>query len=171
VNVGLDGKFATWAGTVLDRARPIAVIAEPGREREAVTRLARIGFDRVAGVLTGGMAALAARPDLVAQGPRTTARALSESLAGPHAPLVVDVRTDAERAEGFIAGSLHLPLAQWPRRAAEIPAGRPVALYCAGGYRSSVAASLLRAAGRTGVADLVGGFSAWREEGLPEARP
>lgn len=171
LNVGLDGKFAAWAGTVLDRARPIVVIADPGREREAVTRLARIGFDRVAGVLGGGMAALAGRPDLVAETPRTTARALAERLGAADAPLVVDVRTDAERSDGFVAGSLHLPLSQWPRRAAEIPAGRPVAVYCAGGYRSSVAASLLRAAGRAGVTDLVGGFSAWREEGLPEARP
>jgi glyoxylase-like metal-dependent hydrolase (beta-lactamase superfamily II)/rhodanese-related sulfurtransferase len=168
LNVGIDGKFATWAGTVLDRAREIIVVADPGREREAVTRLARIGFDRVAGVLDGGMAALDGRPELVAETPRTTARALAERL---DAPVVVDVRTDAERADGFVAGSLHLPLSQWPRRMAEIPTGRPVAVYCAGGYRSSIAASLLRAAGRDGVTDLVGGFAAWREEGLPEARP
>ena len=171
LNVGLDGKFATWAGSVLDRARPAFVIAEPGRERETVTRLARVGFDRVAGVLDGGMAALAARPDLVAETPRTTARALSERLGKPDAPVVVDVRTDAERADGFVPGSLHLPLAGWPRRLAEVPAGRPVAVYCAGGYRSSVAASLLRAAGRGDVTDVIGGFAAWREEGLPESRP
>jgi len=82
----------------------------------------------------------------------------------------VDVRTPAERAEGFVAGSLHLPLSQWPKRLAEVPADRPVAVYCAGGYRSSIAASLLRAAGRADVTDLVGGFAAWREEGLPEAK-
>jgi len=171
LNVGLDGKFATWAGTVLDRSRPALLIAEPGREREAVTRLARIGFDRVAGVLNGGMAELAARPDLIAETPRTTARALAERLGAPEPPLVVDVRTDAERADGFVPGSLHVPLAQWPRRMSEIPAGRPVAVYCAGGYRSSVAASLLRAAGRKDVTDVVGGFAAWREEGLAEAKP
>jgi glyoxylase-like metal-dependent hydrolase (beta-lactamase superfamily II) len=171
LNVGLDGKFATWAGSVLDRARPVVVIAEPGREREAVTRLARVGCDTVAGVLAGGMAALAASPELVEETPRTTARALAERLAAPEAPLVVDVRTDAERAEGFVLGSLHLPLSQWPRRMAEVPAGRPVAVYCAGGYRSSVAASLLRAAGRRNVTDMIGGFAAWREEGLKESRP
>ena len=121
-----------------------------------------MGVDRVAGVLKGGMRALDARPDLVARTPRLTARALAERLAGKDAPLVVDVRTDAERAAGFVAGSLHLPLAQWPRRLAEVPKGRPVAVYCAGGYRSSIAASLLRAAGHADVADLVGGFGAWR---------
>ncbi len=171
LNVGLDGKFATWAGTMLDRARPVAVIAEPGREREAVTRLARVGVDRVAGVLDGGMGALAGRPDLIAETPRTTARALAERMAAPDAPLVVDVRTDGERADGAIAGSLHLPLARWPTKMPELPAGRSVVVYCAGGYRSSLAASLLRAGGRKDVADLVGGFAAWREEGLPEAKP
>ncbi|MBI4060825.1 MAG: MBL fold metallo-hydrolase [Elusimicrobia bacterium] len=167
VNVGLDGKFAAWAGQVVDRERPLIVVAAAGREKESVLRLARVGLDRVAGVLRGGMLALDARPDLVVRAPRTTARALAERLKGPDAPVVVDVRTDAERAEGFIAGSLHLPLSRWPERVAEIPEGRPVAVYCAGGYRSSIAASLLRAAGRNDVADLVGGFAAWRDAALP----
>ncbi|MDE2511793.1 MAG: rhodanese-like domain-containing protein, partial [Elusimicrobia bacterium] len=171
LNVGLDGKFATWAGSVLDRTRPIVVIAEPGREREAVTRLARVGFDRVSGVLAGGMASLVARPDLVEETPRTTARALFERRDSTAAPVIVDVRTDAERAAGCVAGSLHLPLSQWPKRMAEVPAGRPVAVYCAGGYRSSIAASLLRAAGRPDVTDVIGGFAAWLEEGLDAEKP
>ncbi|MDE2510980.1 MAG: MBL fold metallo-hydrolase [Elusimicrobia bacterium] len=170
MNIGLDGKFATWAGSLLERTRPVVLVTDPGREREAVTRLARVGFDRVAGVLAGGMGSLAARPDLVEETPRTTARALAKRL-GADAPLVVDVRTDAERADGFVPGSLHLPLSQWPRRMSEIPEGRPVAVYCAGGYRSAIAASLLRAAGRRNVTDVVGGFAAWRKEGLPESRP
>ena len=115
------------------------------------------------------MSALSARPDLVARTPRTTARALAERLAGKDAPLVVDVRTDAERAGGFVAGSVHLPLAHWPKAVADIPKGRPVAIYCAGGYRSSIAASLLRASGRADVTDLVGGFAAWQDESLPTA--
>lgn len=167
VNIGLDGKFANWAGSVLDAGKPLVIVADAGREKESVLRLARVGVDRVAGVLKDGMRALDSRPDLVARTPRLTARALSERLAGKDAPLVVDVRTDAERAAGFVAGSVHLPLAQWPRRLAEVPKGRPVAVYCAGGYRSSIAASLLRAAGHAEVTDLVGGFGAWREESLP----
>ena len=166
VNVGLDGKFANWAGSVLASGKSVVVVAEPGREREAVVRLARVGLDAV-GALKGGMAALDGRPDLVARTPRLTARALSERLGKPGAPVVVDVRTDAERAGGFVAGSVHLPLAQWPKRLAEVPAGRPVAVYCAGGYRSSIAASLLRAAGRADVCDVIGGFGAWLEEELP----
>ncbi len=65
INIGLGGQFATWAGTVLDRAKPIVIIAEPGREQEAALRLGRIGFDHVKGYLSGGMASLADRPDLV----------------------------------------------------------------------------------------------------------
>ncbi|MDP3543620.1 MAG: MBL fold metallo-hydrolase [Elusimicrobiota bacterium] len=169
VNIGLDGKFANWAGSVLDAGIALVIVADPGREKESVLRLARVGIDRVAGVLKGGMRALDARPDLVARTPRVTARALAERLSGGNAPLVVDVRTDAERAAGFVAGSVHLPLAQWPRRLAEVPKGRPVAVYCAGGYRSSIAASLLRSAGHDDVTDLVGGFGAWREQSLPTA--
>jgi len=169
LNVGLDGKFANWAGSIVDREHPVIVLAAAGREKETVLRLFRVGIDRVAGVLRGGMLALDARPDLVGRSPRTTARALAERLAAPDAPLVVDVRTDAERAGGFVAGSLHLPLARWPRAAADVPRGKPVAVYCAGGYRSSIAASILRAAGHDDVTDLVGGFGAWREEALPEA--
>lgn len=167
VNIGIDGKFANWAGSVIDPERPIVVVADEGREKESVLRLARVGVDRVAGVLKGGMLALEERPDLVARTPRTTARALAERLAGKDAPIVVDVRTDAERAAGFVAGSLHLPLAQWPRRLAEVPKGKPIAVYCAGGYRSSIAASMLRFAGHKDVTDLVGGFTAWRDESLP----
>jgi len=167
LNVGLDGKFANWAGSMLDRERPIILIADVGREREAVTRLARVGFDRVAGALAGGMEALARRPDLLEETPRLTARALAERLASQEPPLVVDVRTDMERSEGFIAGSVHLPLAKWSEGVPKVPEGRAVAVYCAGGYRSSIAASRLRAAGRKDVADLVGGYSAWLEEDLP----
>jgi glyoxylase-like metal-dependent hydrolase (beta-lactamase superfamily II)/rhodanese-related sulfurtransferase len=161
VNIGLDGKFATWAGAVLDAGKALVLVAEPGREKEAATRLARVGIDRVAGALAGGMNALSTRPDLVAETRRTTALALSESLKSAAAPLVVDIRTPAERESGFIPASLHLPLSRWPHAMREIPAGRPVAVYCAGGYRSSIAASLLRREGRENVVDLVGGYAAW----------
>lgn len=169
VNVGIDGKFANWAGSILKKDAPIVVIAEPGREAETVTRLARVGFDRVAGVLDKGMAALAGRPDLVERTPRLTARTLSERIAANGAPLVVDVRTPGERETGFIAGSVFLPLSKWPAALKEVPAG-PVAIVCGGGYRSSIAASLLRGAGRTDVADVIGGMAAWREENLPESK-
>jgi len=91
INIGLGGQFATWSGTVLDRARPIVIIAEPGREGEAALRLGRIGFDHVKGYLQGGMESLAARPDLVWPTERVSALMVGEELAGEDPPLVLDI--------------------------------------------------------------------------------
>jgi hydroxyacylglutathione hydrolase len=167
LNVALSGKYATWAGSLLSRDEPIVVIAEEGGEEEAVMRLGRIGLDNVAGYLAGGMNALAAREDLVARTERITAPALAEWLGGKRpeagpAPLVIDVRSEAEHAGGHIAGSLNIPLPHLDERRGEIPAGRPVVVHCEGGYRSAIAASLLQKLGRRDVHDMVGGYKAWR---------
>ena len=172
LNIALNGKYATWAGSMLSHDRPIVVIAEEGGEEEAVMRLGRIGFDNVAGYLAGGMNALAARDDLVERTERITALALAEWLAGKRpdagaAPTVVDVRSAAEYAGGHIEGSLNIPLPHLDERMGEIPAGRPVAVHCEGGYRSAIAASLLQKQGRRDVHDIVGGYKAWRAAKLP----
>jgi hydroxyacylglutathione hydrolase len=172
LNIALAGKYATWAGSLLARDRPIVVIAEEGGEEEAVMRLGRIGFDNVAGFLAGGMNALAERGDLVERTERITAPALAEWLAGkrPDAgppPTVVDVRSAAEHAGGHIPGSVNIPLPHLDERIGEIPTGSPVAVHCEGGYRSAIAASLLQKLGRRDVHDLVGGYRAWRAAGSP----
>lgn len=167
INVGIQGKYATWCGTVLDHKHPIVVIAENGKEAEAVMRLGRIGFDNVAGYLREGMDALRDRPDLVAKIERITAVALSEQLATTTAPTVVDVRSEKEWAAGHISGSMNLPLNHLRERAAEIAKGRPVVVHCEGGYRSAIAASLLAQVGRAEVLDMVGGFRAWAASKLP----
>lgn len=167
LNVGLRGKYATWAGTVLNHEQPIVVIADGGKEEEAVMRLGRIGYDNVAGYLAGGMAALEKHPELVQTVDRVTAPALAELLQSDRPPLVIDVRSDKERRQdGFIAGSVHIPLPELRQRLHEIPADRRVAVHCAGGYRSAIAASLLQQAQRP-VLDLVGGFKAWAASELP----
>lgn len=168
LNVGLGGKFATWAGTILQKGGPIILIAEPGREEEAAMRLGRVGIEEIAGFLQGGMSAAESRPDLILKTQRLTALALWERLCGRRPPLVLDVRNDNERREGRIQGSLHIPLSKLASRMREIPAG-PLVLHCASGYRSAIAASLLESAGRLDVGDLVGGFSAWEAEKLPVA--
>jgi hydroxyacylglutathione hydrolase len=161
VNVGLGGNFATWCGTLLDRARPIVIIAEPGREVEAATRLGRIGFDHIAGYLEGGMQALNGRPDLVRRFERLAAATLAEELATSAPRTILDVRTPSERKEKHLPGSLHIPLNNLEKRFGELPRGRGIVVYCATGYRSSVAASLLRQHGIEDVADLAGGIKAW----------
>jgi len=168
VNVGLEGKYATWAGTVLDHGRPIIVIAEEGSEDEAIMRLGRIGFDNVAGFLNGGMSALNDYPELLQTVERITAPALSELLARDEAPLVVDVRAAKEREnEGLIAGSLHIPLNRIEERLDDVPVDQPLVVHCAGGYRSAIACSLLQKHGRENIHDLVGGFAAWMASRLP----
>src|ERR1700733_6366924 len=81
INIGLGGQYATWAGTVLDRAKPIVIIAEPGRELEAALRLGRIGFDHVRGYLRGGMQAFAERPVLLWPTERVSAQMVADELA------------------------------------------------------------------------------------------
>ena len=161
INIGLGGSFATWGGTLLDRQRPIVLIAEPGHENEAATRLGRIGFDNVAGYLAGGMEALEHRPELIERTERITAASLAEQLAAPRPPAVIDVRAPAEWEAGHIDGAINISLSRLPERLDEVPVDRPVVLYCASGYRSAIAASVLKQRGGGEVVDLVGGLPAW----------
>lgn len=167
LNIGLGGQYATWAGTLLDRSRPIAIIAEPGREVEASVRLGRIGFDHVLGYLAGGMQALASRPDLVLPTDRIGVLIAAEKLAEPNPPLVVDVRTPREWASGHIEGSLNIPLNHLRERVAEVPRDRHTLVHCAGGYRSSIAAGILHQRGITNLMELAGGLAAWEAAQLP----
>ena len=166
INIGLGGQFATWAGTVLDRARPIVIIAEPGREEEAALRLGRIGFDHVRGYLRGGMEALAGRPDLVWPTERTSVLIAAEELAAD-SHLLLDVRAPREWTTKHIAGSLNIPLNHLQERIDELPRDRRLFVHCAGGYRSSIAASILHQYGITNLVEIAGGIAAWEAAGLP----
>ena len=167
INIGLGGQFATWAGTVLDRTKPIVIVAEPGREQEAALRLGRIGFDHVKGFLRGGMEALADRPDLVWPTERLSASLVAEELAGANPPLVLDIRNPREWAAKHIHGSVNIPLNHLQERIGEVPRDRPIAVHCAGGYRSSIAASILHQYGITHLIEMAGGLAAWEAAQLP----
>jgi hydroxyacylglutathione hydrolase len=161
INVGLGGSFATWCGTILDHERPLVLVAEPGREVEAATRLGRIGFDTVAGYLAGGMQPLDDEPELIERIERTTAASLHELMASPESPLIVDVRTEREWRERHIEQAVNIPLSKLEEQLDTLPADRPLVVHCASDYRSTIAASLIRRHGRSGVATLVGGLAAW----------
>lgn len=167
ISIGIQGKYATWCGTVLNHEHPIVVVTDTGKEAEAVMRLGRIGFDNVAGYLRDGMDALRDRPELVAKIDRITAVALAEQLTADAAPTVVDVRSEKEWAAGHITGSVNIPLNHLHDRAGEIAKDRPVVVHCEGGYRSAIAASVLAKTGRPDVLDMVGGFKAWAASKLP----
>ncbi len=161
INIGLGGQYASWAGTLLRRDRPIVLITESGAEEESALRLGRIGFDHIAGYLEGGMHALDDRPDLLSRTDRITAAALRDRLDTERPPLVLDIRSGQERAAKSIRGSLHVPLNHLEERLDEIPTGATVVVQCAGGYRSAMAASILKRNGIADVMDLVGGLAAW----------
>ncbi len=167
VNIGLGGQYANWAGTVLNPGKPIVIIAEPGRESEAALRLGRIGFDHVKGYLAGGMEALAGRPDLVRATDRISAPLVAKDLTGADPPLLLDVRNPREWTAKHIEGSVNMPLNHLEERVDEIPRDRRIAIHCAGGYRSSIAASILHRHGVTRFVEMAGGLAAWEAASLP----
>ncbi|MEV0156918.1 MBL fold metallo-hydrolase [Micromonospora sp. NPDC050686] len=162
INVPADGRFAETAGSVVAPDREVLVVAPQDRAEEIVVRLARIGFDRVAGYLREPENAFLEMVGEMTRASRVTATELRDALARPDAPVVLDVRNAGEREQGFVEGSTHIPLAELTRRVDEVPTDRAVVVHCAGGYRSSVAASMLRATGRADVSDLLGGYGAWQ---------
>lgn len=167
INIGLGGQYATWVGTVLDHKNPIVIIATPGRENEAAIRLGRIGFDHVAGYLQDGLRSLECRPDLTTCTERLSAPFAAEILASPQPPLLIDVRTSRERDQKHIAGSLGMPLNHLAENLEKLPKDRALLVYCAGGYRSSIAASLLQSRGFPQVSEIAGGIAAWEAAKLP----
>ncbi|WP_328714068.1 MBL fold metallo-hydrolase [Nocardia salmonicida] len=162
VNVGFDGRFAETGGMVAEIGDRIVLITYPGEEQDAALRLARIGSDQAVGYLNvehdGAFPAGLTR--LLRAAPRTTVEQLRE-LLGDGAVTLVDVRNPGEREFGFIPESKSIPLAQLRSRIEELPVGVPIVVHCAGGWRSSVAASLLRSSGIEQVSDLIGGYNEW----------
>ena len=167
INIGLGGQYATWAGTLLNREKPIVLIAEPGRQKEAAMRLGRIGFDHVAGYLKDGIQVLEARPDLVDGTERVAPAMLAAELASPNPPFVLDVRMPKEWQSRRIEGSTNIPLNHLQERLEELPRGQEIVVHCAGGYRSSIAASILHQHGFEELTELVGGIAAWEAANLP----
>ena len=164
LNVPADGRFAETAGMVLSADRPIVILAPDNRQDEIAVRLARIGFDTLVGYLPDPRAALLAHQTTVQHASRLTPAQLADRMAGTAGtrPTLIDVRNLGEREAGYLHGSLHIPLAELRRRLDEVPTEQPVVIYCEGGWRSSVAASLLRHHGNNDVSDLLGGFSGWQ---------
>lgn len=167
INIGLSGQYATWAGTVLDHEHPIVIIAGPGRENESAVRLGRIGFDHVAGFLKDGLESLKTRPELMRTTENVSASFAAELVDSNEAPLIVDVRAPREREQKYIAGSVGIPLNHLAESMAKLPRDRTLLVYCAGGYRSSIAASLLERNGFGHVSELAGGIAGWEAAKLP----
>jgi len=162
INIGLTGRYASWVGTLLDPEQPIVIVSEPGKEEESAMRLGRIGFDRIAGYLQGGVKAAAARPGVLVGRSRVTRDQLTRVLAGPNPPQVVDVRTPMEWDSGHIDGALHVTLNDLAESLDRLPREKELVVVCKSGYRSSIAASMMERSGFARVTDLRGGMDAWK---------
>ncbi|MCH9721892.1 MAG: MBL fold metallo-hydrolase [Actinomycetia bacterium] len=163
VNIGLEGRYAEFAGSVVKPEDDIVLMTDPERELEGKNRLARIGFDRVIGYLKDPYAVMFEHQRDVEVASRLTTNALDERIADVPELQLVDVRNPGEAAAGMIANAVNIPVGQLPDRVAELDPRKPTVVYCAGGYRSSVAASLLRQRGFDDVSDVLGGYNAWDE--------
>lgn len=173
VHIALSGQYAAWAGTIIGLETDIVIVAEDtARASEARIRLARVGMERVAGYLDGGIEAWKRENLALEQVPQITVQDLARLLAEKRDQVqVIDVRRQGEWEDGHIEGALLKPLNQLVRMMDELDAQLPVAVHCKSGYRSSIATSLLRRAGFHLVMNVIGGFDAWKAAGLPVAMP
>jgi len=163
INVGLAGRYAEFAGSVIPTDVDIVLVVDEGDELEAKNRLARIGFDRVVGHLTRPLEVMAAHPQRARRASRLTATEFSTRRPEIEGLQLLDIRGPGEVALGTIEGAGTIPVGQLPARFAELDPSAPTVVFCAGGYRSSVGASVLRQAGFDDVSDIIGGYSAWSE--------
>jgi glyoxylase-like metal-dependent hydrolase (beta-lactamase superfamily II)/rhodanese-related sulfurtransferase len=161
VNIGLQGRFAEWAGDVLSPQRDIVLVGDPSTAEEAKVRLARVGYDRVVGQLGDPGEVFAGHPDSVEASSRLSAEQLSQTLAERPDVQIVDVRDPSEALIGTAPRSRPIPLAALTESLDALDRDLPVVVYCASGYRSSIASSMLSASGFGDVSDLLGGYGAW----------
>lgn len=156
--IGLDGDFAPWAGTLLANIdQKILLVAEEGRIEEAITRLARVGFDQVLGYLKGGFSAWQAARKEIDQVRSLTPAEFAKAQKGSAAP-IIDVRKPSEYQISHWENADNIPLAQLNEHTAELAGQDAFFLHCAGGYRSVIALSILKARGIHQGQNIAGGF-------------
>jgi hydroxyacylglutathione hydrolase len=167
INIGFGASVGYWGGWVLNPDAPVVLIGAGAREADEVARqLLRVGLDRVEGFVEGGVDAWRAAGLPLTRIPQISASELCERIARNEAITIVDVRTPNEWARDHIEGSVHVPVGEIPVRASELHHDRLLVAICEGGYRSSLAASLLAKAGVPAVANVAGGMAAYRAAAL-----
>ncbi len=162
MNIGLGGQFASWAGALLAPEKPIVLVTEDeDHVEEARTRLARVGVENVAGYLAGGLLAWHDANHPVTTTEQISVDELHHRIAQGEVGQLVDVRRPGEWQAGHIAQARHHPLNKLAESAAALDRGKTVTAICAGGYRSSIATSLLEQQGCSRIVNVVGGMAAW----------
>ncbi|HUR11371.1 MAG TPA: MBL fold metallo-hydrolase [Flavitalea sp.] len=167
ISIGLEGRFAEWAGSLLPFDKPIVLITDPGMEKETVVRMARVGFSNIQGFLEGGFAAwknAGEEIDLIID---VEADEFALDLPFDENIVVMDVRRETEYGDGHVKGAVNVPLNDLtdPGSMANIEDHHNVYIHCAGGYRSVIAASLIKRQGIHNIRNIVGGWAKIKEQG------
>lgn len=166
ISIGLDGRFAEWAGSLLPFDKPIVLVTAPGEEKESVVRLARVGFDKVKGYLEGGFDAWRQAGEPIDMIIDVEPDELAMDIPFDKNLLVIDVRRETEFADGHVKGALNLPLNDLtdPGSMANLEERFNIYLHCGGGYRSIIAASLLKRQGIHNLRNVAGGWAKIRDQ-------
>jgi hydroxyacylglutathione hydrolase len=165
MNIGLNGMYAIWVGTLLDINQPLIIVCEEGKEEESIMRLARVGYENVKGYLEGGFAAWQK-----AGKPTDTITSISSEEFARRVKAnekTLDIRREAEFLAGHIKDATHIPLAEFEKKLDHIDRNEPLLIYCASGYRSVVASSFLKTKGFTNIVNAHGGWNKVKSLGVP----
>lgn len=166
LNIGLDSNFAMWVGEIITGIKQeILIVAEPGREEETIIRLARVGYDNTIGFLKGGFESWKNAGKPVETIRRISAETFEKEYATQ--PIIIDVRKKSEFDSEHVKRAINIPLNEISKHLAEIPKDKPFIIHCAGGYRSMIAASILKARGWEDFVDVIGGMSAISKTTIP----
>lgn len=167
INIGIEGSFAMWVGEMItDIKQPILLITEPGKEEESIIRLSRVGYDNTIGYLAGGFEAWKSCGKEIDTVERIDATALANEM--DKQPIIFDVRKKSEFDSEHVIGAVNVPLNELNKHLAEFPKDQNFILHCAGGYRSMIAASILKARGWDNFTDVRGGFSELAKTNIPK---
>ncbi len=168
--IGLNGQFAPWAGALIeDLHQNIVIVAEAGKEEEAIMRLARVGYDNVVGYLDGGIEAWKASGKSVGRINSITSDDFARNGNGD--AQVMDVRKPSEYEQGHLAEARNIPLDFFLEELKRVDVSKPYAVHCKSGYRSMIAASILQAKGMDNITDIIGGFDALKETSAKIVEP
>jgi len=166
ISIGLEGRFAEWAGSLLSFDKPMILVTEPGREKETIIRLARVGFDKIKGYLDGGYDAWQKAGEPIDMIIDVEADELMMDIPFDENLIIIDVRKPVEFAEGHLKDAMNIPLNDLtdPGSMANINEENNLYVHCAGGYRSIIAASLLKRQGIHNLRNVAGGWAKIKEQ-------